>query len=164
MQRPNVEKMREQYSQYFMGGKPITVNLKDDIYSLFDYIDELEKEKENQPKRPNVEYAKLIAEYIHPFKENFVLDLCNYIEFLEKENQPNTNKRPDIEDIRLMVKTEKLRQKCGSIITYEDWAKTATKLCDHIEYLEKQLEISENKANAISNAWMKDHFTRIIDH
>ena len=86
MQRPNVEKMREQYSQYFMGGKPITVNLKDDIYSLFDYIDELEKEKENQPKRPNVEYAKLIAEYIHPFKENFVLDLCNYIEHLEKES------------------------------------------------------------------------------
>ena len=42
MQRPNVEKMREQYSQYFMGGKPITVNLKDDIYSLFDYIDYLE--------------------------------------------------------------------------------------------------------------------------
>ena len=83
---------------------------------------------------------------------------------IEKENQPNTNKRPDIEDIRLMVKTEKLRQKCGSFITYEDWAKTATKLCDHIEYLEKQLEISENKANAISSAWMKDHFTRIIDN
>ena len=58
MQRPNVEKMREQYSQYFMGGKPIIVNLKDDIYSLFDYIEHLESKIEAMDENSQEKFCR----------------------------------------------------------------------------------------------------------
>jgi len=42
--RPDIEKMRKEYTQYFIGKPPIMVDIKSDFFSLFDYIEHLEKE------------------------------------------------------------------------------------------------------------------------